>query len=85
MTHGHLQSVKSGDFRLVSQAHEYEAKIALYGHTHSPVCYQTEKGMWVMNPGSCRSYGGSVGLICIENKEISSCRILRQEDMEGLA
>ena len=79
MTHGHLQSVKSGDFRLVSQAHEFEAQVALYGHTHSPVCYQTEKGMWVMNPGTCGTFGGSAGIIEIENKEITSCRIWRQE------
>ena len=82
MTHGHLHGVKSGNSRLIDAAEQSGAKIALYGHTHIAECFQLPEGMWVVNPGSCRSYGGSVGLICIENKEISSCHILRQEDIE---
>ena len=85
MSHGHLHGVKSGNFRFVDAAAEAGAAVALYGHTHEAECFRTLEGLWVMNPGSCRSYGGSVGLICIENKEISSCRILRQEDIENLA
>ena len=79
MSHGHLQSVKSGDFRLVSQASQYGAAIALYGHTHVPVCYQTDDGMWVMNPGTAGSFGGSIGIVEIENNRITSCHIWRQE------
>lgn len=82
MTHGHKHGVKSGDHRLVAAARESGAGAALYGHTHEAVCFQTEDGMWVMNPGSCRSSGGSVGLVEIDNHEITSCRVLRQEDVE---
>lgn len=79
MSHGHKHGVKSGDHRFVAAAREGGAAIALYGHTHEASCYRTEDGMWVMNPGSCRGFGGSVGLIEIRDNEISSCRVLRQE------
>lgn len=79
MTHGHLHFVKSGEERLLAQAREYGSDAVLYGHTHQAICYQTEEGMWVLNPGTCGSYGGSVGLIEVVNKEITSCRIWRQE------
>lgn len=83
MTHGHRHAVKSGDYRLVEAAREWGAAVALYGHTHEAVCYQTESGMWVMNPGSCRSSGGSVGLIEVDGDKNISCRILRQEMLES--
>lgn len=79
MTHGHLHGVKSSDCRLVAAARDYGASVALYGHTHSPVCFRTEDGMWVMNPGTCGSFGGSAGLIEIDPEKNISCRILRQE------
>lgn len=81
MTHGHLHGVKSDDSSLISAARKTGAAIALYGHTHIPRCDRLTDGLWVMNPGSCRSYGGSVGLVCLEDKKVSSCRILQQEDM----
>ena len=80
MSHGHLQSVKMGDAGFVAQARSFGALVALYGHTHRATCYQTDDGIWVMNPGTCGSYGGSVGLIEIQNNKITSCRIWRQED-----
>lgn len=82
MTHGHRHGVKSDHSVVVHAASEAGAAAVLFGHTHEAVCFRTEKGMWVMNPGSCRSFSGSVGLICVENKEISSCRILGQEELE---
>lgn len=84
MTHGHKHGVKSGNFRLVNAARENGAQVALYGHTHQPVCEQQYDGLWVLNPGTCGSYGGSVGLIEAENGKVSSCRILRQEDLVDL-
>lgn len=81
MTHGHKHGVKSGNERLLRDARGYGASAALYGHTHQAECYRTEDGMWVLNPGTCGSYGGSVGLIEIIDKEISSCRVLRQEEL----
>lgn len=80
MTHGHRHGVKSGDWKLLADAKEKGAQVVLYGHTHCPVCRQ-EDDLWVLNPGTCGSEGGSVGLVLIEDKKVSSCRILRQEDM----
>lgn len=82
MTHGHKHRVKSGTGMLLSAAHVAKANIVLYGHTHSAECYQEETGMWVMNPGSCGYYGGTAGLVVIENGRIQDCRILRQSELE---
>jgi hypothetical protein len=46
-------------------------------------CHQEPDGLWVLNPGSCGYYGGSVGIIEVEKRKILSCRILRQSDLEG--
>ncbi len=81
MTHGHDYGVHGSPIRLLMQAREFGAKAALYGHTHNAVCHQEADGVWLLNPGTCRSLEGSVGLIEVENGEISACRILRQEDM----
>lgn len=81
MTHGHMHGVKSGESHLLSAAREAGAKIVMYGHTHEPVCRQ-DGDLLVINPGSCRGYSGSVCLLEIDNNEISSCRILRQEDID---
>lgn len=45
LTHGHkfskekLPPLKKGD-------------VLLHGHTHVPVCEETEEGIWILNPGS---------------------------------
>ena len=83
MTHGHLYHVKSGLGGLLTAARGYEAAAALYGHTHTAACF-LEAGMWVLNPGACGSFGGSVGLIETEDNKIISCRVLRQEDLEAM-
>lgn len=85
MTHGHNHGVKGSTSRLLGDARKSGAGIVLYGHTHEPECTQEEDGLWVLNPGSCRGYGGSVGIVEIKDKKISSCRILRQEDIEMLS
>ena len=81
MTHGHLHYVKTGPTRLEAAAREAGARVVMYGHTHSPVC-KDEDGLLVINPGSCRGFGGSVCLLEVADKEIASCRILRQEDLD---
>ena len=80
MTHGHRHGVKTGEGTLLAAARAMGAKVALYGHTHCAVC-RRDDDLWVINPGSCRGYSGSVALLEVENKEISSCRIIRQEDI----
>ena len=80
MTHGHLHGVKSSRGRLIAEARAMGARAVLYGHTHVADCHQEEDGMWVLNPGACGSFSGSVGLIETENGCIKSCRILTQAD-----
>lgn len=81
MTHGHLHGVKSGRGRLYSAAREMGAAACLYGHTHQADCHREEDGMWVLNPGSCGSYSGSVGLLETDGKEILSCRVLYADEL----
>lgn len=81
LTHGHLHGVKSSPWRLIMEARRLNAQAVLFGHTHSAYCQQ-EDGLWVLNPGSCGYYGGSAGLLTVENGKISDCRILRQSDLE---
>lgn len=83
MVHGHNQHVKSGLYYMLSDAKKYGAQAALYGHTHVADCHQEEDGLWVMNPGACGSFGGSVGLIEADSGKITACRILRQADLEN--
>ena len=80
MVHGHTHHVKSGIGRLVADGREKGAKLILYGHTHIAYCQQEEDGIWVMNPGPA-GYGGSCGLVEIENGEVVGCRILTEADL----
>lgn len=84
MTHGHNHYVKQSLYRLLEDARRLDARAALYGHTHVPDCHREDDGLWVLNPGSCGSFGGSVGLIEIQDGLIQSCRILRQPELEEL-
>lgn len=83
MTHGHKHAVKSDTCRLLADARKQGADLVLYGHTHRADCRQ-EDGLWIMNPGSCGSDGGSVGLVEVENEKISACRILRQTEISQM-
>ena len=84
MTHGHRHGVKSGIWQLVRDARQNGAAAALYGHTHVADCHQEECGLWVINPGSCGSFGGSCAVLEIENGTIIDCCILRQMDLEEM-
>ena len=84
MTHGHKHGVKQTISKLLQDARASNAAAALYGHTHIPNCYQEPDGLWVINPGSCGSFGGSAALMEIENNTIKNCRMLRLEDLEDL-
>lgn len=81
MTHGHLHGVKSATDRLLKEARKEKAQAVLYGHTHQAECYQEKDGMWVLNPGSCGSYGGSAGMLLIEENKIQGCWLLHPEDL----
>ena len=80
-THGHRHHVKTGLYSLLQNARAANVQAVLYGHTHSADCHQEEDGLWVLNPGSCGYYGGSAGLMEVDQGKILSCRILRSEDL----
>ena len=84
MTHGHRHQVKMTTSMLIRDARASKVAAVLYGHTHRAECYQEDDGLWVMNPGSCGSWGGTVGLIEIEGNQIKNCRILNQMDVEEM-
>ena len=84
ITHGHRHKVKQTLTFLLRDARASGVQAVLYGHTHVADCRREEDGLWVLNPGSCGYFGGSAGLLEIENHKITSCRILRQEDLEGI-
>ncbi len=80
MTHGHRHQVKSTLSLLLKDAKAAKADAVLYGHTHHADCWQDGE-MWVLNPGSCGYFGGSVGLIQVENGRILNCSVLRESDL----
>ena len=84
MTHGHYHNVKMQTDRLLYAAMESGADAVLFGHTHSPVCTQTDSGLWVINPGACNHSGGSACLVETAEGKISACRIIRQTDLDEL-
>ena len=83
MTHGHKHRVKQYLSALLHDAKASHVDAVLDGHTHVADCRQDEDGLWILNPGSCGYFGGSAGLIETKNGKIVSCRILRQENLEG--
>lgn len=82
MTHGHNHHVKQTLYSLLADARAAGAAAVLFGHTHSALCTR-EEDLWVINPGSCGSYSGTVALLEIEDKKISACAILTQADVES--
>ena len=83
MTHGHRHGVKSTTERLISDARTAKVQAALYGHTHIPDC-RKEGDLWVLNPGAAGSWGGSAGIISVEDGRIIGCRIFRYGEQEEL-
>jgi len=71
ITHGHKYQVKKWMDRIIYHAHEIEAEVCLFGHTHVPVLFH-DKSILFMNPGSLSfPYPGekpSYGLLRIEEE-----------------
>lgn len=82
LTHGHRHGVKSGLWSLKRDAFMAEAQVALFGHTHSPCCV-FEDNLWLINPGSCGSYGGSAAVLTLSGGEVTDCQMLRQWELEA--
>lgn len=57
-THGHPFGVKHGYDEIIQKAHDENADICLFGHTHIPFTQYLD-GIYYMNPGAvmCSSYG----------------------------
>ncbi len=83
LTHGHRHGVKMTTAALVSDARKARVQAVLYGHTHMADCHQ-EGGLWVLNPGAGGSWGGSAGILDVENGKIMDCRIYRYGDEEEM-
>ena len=81
MTHGHEHHVKQTLVRLLADARSMGAAAALYGHTHIADCHREEDGLWVLNPGSCGSRGGSAGILQTDGKQILSCQLMGVEEL----
>ena len=84
MTHGHRHNVKFYTGNLIADARASGVAAVLYGHTHFAECYQEADGLWVLNPGSAGSYGGSAGIIEVENKKIKGCSLIGQRELEEM-
>lgn len=80
MTHGHRHGVKSGPGHLLAEARKAGAQAVLYGHTHRAACF-CDNGMWVLNPGSCGTYGGSAGIVEITDETITACTVVGQAEL----
>ena len=64
LSHGHMESVKSGWEEIVSKAMTLGCKAAFYGHTHIPEYEVLPDGFVVLNPGSLgRPAGGRKKII----------------------
>ena len=81
MTHGHRQWVKNGTELLVRDARQAKVQAALYGHTHIPDC-RKDGDLWILNPGAAGSWGGSSGIIEVEDGKILRCFHFRYGDQE---
>lgn len=74
LTHGHRQGVKTGLMRLTYAAMEANAQIAVFGHTHRPLCSEMS-GITLFNPGSCGGYGATYGIIDVHDGTFE-CQIM---------
>lgn len=63
-THGHRYNVKMGYYHIICAARERNAKILLFGHTHTPFC-EYEDGLYILNPGSLANCRQTYGIIDI--------------------
>lgn len=71
--HGHRYGVKQGLLRFCLAAREQGAGLALFGHTHSPLCEQQD-GFWLLNPGACSGRVPTYGVAELRDGAVQ-CRI----------
>lgn len=68
LAHGHTFSVKSNTALLAREARSVGAGVAIFGHTHRPICVYSD-GLWLLNPGSLAMT--EYGKICFANIDIT--------------
>ncbi len=66
--HGHIEGVKWSLIRLKFMAHEEEADIVLFGHTHNPLIENT--GTLFVNPGY--AYSGQYSIVTINRGSVNA-------------
>lgn len=71
--HGHRYGVKNGLLRLLYAAREKGAAVALFGHTHCPLC-EREGDVYLLNPGACGGYAPTYGVVELQNGA-AVCRV----------
>lgn len=74
LTHGHAYHVRLGVGALTTAARAKEAAVALFGHTHEPVCFR-EGPMWVVNPGTVNGYPRATYGVLEEREGEPYCRL----------
>lgn len=74
LTHGHKYGVKFGYERIYFRAAELDSQVALFGHSHIPLCVR-ENGVLLLNPGGYNSMQRSVGIVEIEDGKAKGCLI----------
>ena len=73
MTHGHLNSVKTGLSSLIRSAESRGADVLLYGHTHVPH-YSVKNDIAIINPGSIGMGGKTYAVLEFKNGAVT-CEI----------
>lgn len=71
--HGHRFDVKNGLLRFCYAAREQGAQLALFGHTHSPLCERRGE-LWLLNPGACGGRVPTYGVAELHDGTVT-CRI----------
>lgn len=82
MTHGHRYGVKRDLLHLSLAAREAGAQLALFGHTHVPLC-EEDGGLTLVNPGACRGRAGRYAIAELRAGEVVEVRLCAAEPIRA--
>lgn len=86
ITHGHLYNVNQSLLNLTYRAKELKADVALFGHTHYPLCTEND-GLILVNPGSLKEPRGysvpSFVRLYVETTEQGKKLTFKYNDVDG--
>lgn len=80
--HGHRYNVKMTYLRFLMKAMEEDARVALFGHTHVAFA-EEQNGVLLLNPGTCRGYGGTYAVIDVNDGKVQYRLCKTQNAMGG--